>query len=167
MKERKFRSKLSFQDDEEEEGPGIVLPGAKSSKSTDKKKAGKKSGLLSFGGEEHGGKPSAKAKERPSHSKFNRAPSLPDIGVAPSTQRPSVGEYTAERLVALQKNAISYSSNQKGQELQQPEAPAGVIKLTGTFKKDGLPKDDRCAQRIRTPLLFNTIWFIKILTARV
>lgn len=60
------------------------------------------------------------------------------------------GEYTAERLKELQKNALSFSSAKFAKDIKSQAtvtAPAAsqepLLKLSGTFKPAGAAKDDR------------------------
>ncbi|KAG2423252.1 hypothetical protein HYH02_015353 [Chlamydomonas schloesseri] len=168
FKQRKFRAKITVDDEEEaEDGPPVIKPPSQAKKDAAAKpsaapavakkesKAAKPS-LLSFDedvddpGSLASKKDSKKDKQRA--SKLGRAPALSDLtlenAAQPST-RASAGEYTAERMKELQRNAISFSAAR----LAAPAADAGgagtggggepVIKLSGSFKPAGAPKDDR------------------------
>ncbi|GFR43326.1 hypothetical protein Agub_g4396, partial [Astrephomene gubernaculifera] len=116
---------------------------------------GSKLNLLSFedDGDDPGFVPKKDSKkDKQRQSKLARAPALPDLPTeaASHTQRSTAGEYTAERLRELQRNAISFSAARLGGPAEEGGgAGAGgggsepVIKLSGSFKPAGAPKDDR------------------------
>lgn len=85
-KSRKFRSKLSFAEDEDEGQPVVLAPAAK---------APSKPSLLSFGDDEDGmaGPSAGKKKKDKSKSKFQRstAATPSDGPAAAATHRPGAG----------------------------------------------------------------------------
>lgn len=90
-KQRNFRTKLSFED-EEEEAPVVARPSKDKKKEREKQK---KASLLSFGEEEDAG-PSIKKKDSSKPSKFHRPDVQPAAAAAPAstyTQRASAGLY--------------------------------------------------------------------------
>jgi hypothetical protein len=88
-KQRNFRTKLSFEDDDEE-APVVVRPLKDKKKEREKQK---KASLLSFGEEEDAG-PSIKQKDSLKPSKFHRPDVQPAAAAVPAstyTQRASAG----------------------------------------------------------------------------
>lgn len=61
----------------------------------------------------------------------------------------AAGEYTADRLKELQKNAVSINTAKLAPPPEQTapsaDATVGIIKLSGTFKAAGAAKDERFA----------------------
>eukprot|EP00887_Chlorella_sp_A99_P007831 scaffold20.g7831.t1 len=170
MKQRSIRKKalLSFDEEEgEEEGLGMARPpaavkAAAAQRPKERKPAGK--ALLSFGDDEAGGEALAAGKKkgagaaasgraRPS---LHVAPPPPGVGVAggdgPTAFTSGAGEYTAERLGELRKNARSFPGGGGGTGGSAPPggltAPGGFT-LAGSFKRAAPPKDDRFQYDVR------------------
>ncbi|KAG2502106.1 hypothetical protein HYH03_000598 [Edaphochlamys debaryana] len=170
FKQRKFRSKTTAEEEDgEEDGPPAIRPPQQVKKEVAKPSAaapgaavkveakkgdarGAKLSLLSFEedtGEDAGFVTKKEKKAEKQRAKLARAPALPELpmDLAQQTQRSTAGEYTADRLKELQRNAISFSTA----KLSGPAEGAGaggsgaepVIKLSGSFKRAGAPKDDR------------------------
>lgn len=141
MKARNFRAKLSFQEDEGEEGGDAAAPPPPPAPKPKPKATDRKPGkpLLSFDEEEAGALAAGKKKER----KFKRAVALPEPAALPTaTQRQGAGEYTAERLAELQRNTINFSSTALA--ASRGDAATGVA-IKGSFKKTPATGEDRCA----------------------
>ncbi|KXZ48179.1 hypothetical protein GPECTOR_30g275 [Gonium pectorale] len=186
FKQRKFRSKASAEEqDDGEDGPPPIRPpqhqpkkdtavakpkpgpstAALGSTAGDSRKdsKGSKLNLLSFeeDGDDPGFVPKKDSKKEKQRSKLARAPPIPDLPTeaVPQTLRSSAGEYTAERMKELQRNAISFSAVRLtgGADGGGGAAAGGgggggggtepLIKLSGSFKPaggtGGQPKDDR------------------------
>ncbi|EFJ52932.1 hypothetical protein VOLCADRAFT_86421 [Volvox carteri f. nagariensis] len=183
FKQRKFRNKVSADDEDGEDGPPQIRPpqhqlkkdqaavatkqgpsgsSLVASKGDVKKDSkGSKLNLLSFedDGDDPGFVPKKDSKkEKQRQSKLARAPALQELptDTAPQTLRSTAGEYTAERLKDLQRNAISFSAARLaagngsgsgsggGAAAEGAAGPAEpVIKLSGSFKRTGAAKDDR------------------------
>lgn len=158
FRNRNFRKKASDDHaseealgrDEEEAGAGFpTAAGRKDEK--DKKKDKKKdknsksaSGLLSFEEEAEDDAPALKLKKKlpKSSNKAKLAATVPPPSkpTEKGTQHSAPGEYTAEKLRALQKNAINISTARLAPPPQPDdgESPAHpLIKLSGSFKPAG------------------------------
>ncbi|KAL4451797.1 hypothetical protein ABPG75_007459 [Micractinium tetrahymenae] len=154
---RRQKATLSFDDEGEEaqdEGPAALPPAAKAAAAKQKEKqrasAQKKSTLLSFdddaGGDEEGG-----AASRGKAARQRGVMRAPGAGVPPPpaderaarvyTQVSAAGEYTADKLKELQRNARSAPTSKPA--YKPVAAPAGGFKLSGSFKAAAPPKDDR------------------------
>ncbi|GAB4819481.1 hypothetical protein N2152v2_006527 [Parachlorella kessleri] len=164
-KQRSIRKKTLSFDGEEDEGSGALPPAsvraAQARRDKDRKGAEAKKPILSFdedlgasGGVSKDGTKKSSSKPKPSL----RAPLPPKAesaaGAAAYTQVSAAGEYTADRLKELQKNALRAPSTTRPAERPVPGQSrggggGGGFKLSGSFKPAGAPKDSRFEYDVR------------------
>eukprot|EP00200_Dunaliella_tertiolecta_P007949 CAMPEP_0202376512 /NCGR_PEP_ID=MMETSP1127-20130417/6991_1 /ASSEMBLY_ACC=CAM_ASM_000462 /TAXON_ID=3047 /ORGANISM="Dunaliella tertiolecta, Strain CCMP1320" /LENGTH=980 /DNA_ID=CAMNT_0048974315 /DNA_START=38 /DNA_END=2981 /DNA_ORIENTATION=- len=162
-KQRNFRPRSKLALDDEEDDTSAVKPAAQKGPPQQQQqqpaapapkpaKAGvaSKPSLLSFGEDAEGedaGRPimgKKKDKDR-SKSKFRAAVPLPELPVVTSaSQRTGAGEYTSDKLQALKQETFAFNAKASSTAKQEPAPPPEPgIKLSGSFKPAGQPKDDR------------------------
>eukprot|EP00775_Hariotina_reticulata_P001896 gene1896-2230_t len=149
-KQRNLRSKLSFDNDEATDAvpaPPINISKQKDSNKKDSTKS-KTAALLSFGDDEESVVAKLKSrKDKSTVSKFHRSNLA--AAPAPATHRQSGGEYTSEKLAALQATTQKLPARLKpaaagdSSSIAAEVAADGVIKLSGSFKKAAKESDDR------------------------
>ncbi|DBB02323.1 TPA: hypothetical protein ACH3X3_011333 [Trebouxia sp. C0006] len=138
MKARKIRQRsIPVADDEEgDDGASEALRKSVAARKQQKEKKGGKKPLLSFDDEEE---PQVVPVKRPP-SKIR--PDLKGLKIAypdvakQSTQRSAPGDYSAEKLLELQRNTVRLPSSKPAVDASQA-APQPAFKLSGSFKQAG------------------------------
>ncbi|DBA84128.1 TPA: hypothetical protein ACH3X1_006604 [Trebouxia sp. C0004] len=138
MKARKIRQRsISVVDDEEgDDGASEALRKSVAARKQQKEKKGSKKPLLSFDDEDE---PQIVPVKRPP-SKIR--PDLKGLKIAypdvakQSTQRSAPGDYSAEKLLELQRNTVRLPSSKPAVDASQA-VPPPAFKLSGSFKQAG------------------------------
>lgn len=131
------KTRVSFSDDEDEdEGGSLARPPASvktsQQKAKDARRADKKAPLLSFEEGEDAAPAGSAPPNRPRPAlRISASSHAPPVSTATYAQRSGEGEYTVDRMKALQQGTRSLPSGAPG------------IKLSGSFKAASAPKDDR------------------------
>ncbi|KAK9815407.1 hypothetical protein WJX72_003173 [[Myrmecia] bisecta] len=153
-RDKKFRRKVISavveREEEEEDFGSLAVPpataAAKKDKTVQNRKKDKKASLLSFGTDEEAAL--SKSKKKGSSFKAAGVDALKGIAEtsATRTQVSSAGEYSADRLNELKKNALSYpgSKSNGSSSAQAASKPLeAMFKLSGSFKPAQVSQDDR------------------------
>lgn len=137
MKARKIRQRsISVADDEGDDGASEALRKSVAARKQQKEKKGSKKPSLSFDDEEE---PQVVPIKRPP-SKIR--PDLKGLKIAypdvakQSTQRSAPGDYSAEKLLELQRNTVRLPSSKPAVDASQA-VPPPAFKLSGSFKQAG------------------------------